>query len=132
MVLDSSVDVWRFCCESMRHTKESDTTMPKRKHDPAPKDIKGEVQLLLTGLVYYWEMNSHIVVYILFKYKGKETMPTGPEGIIEHGKPVGEKDLGWESIVKGKVKLSKHQQDVLVEVVAYHPADPTVSPSAMN
>lgn len=73
-----------------------------------------------------------ICVYILFEYKGKETLPRSPHSIIEHRQPISKENLPAESIVEGKVDFCEDKDDVLVEIVANHPTNSSISPSAMN
>jgi hypothetical protein len=59
-------------------------------------------------------------------------MPTGPDCIIEHWQPISEVYLARETVIEGEVELSEDEDDILVEVVTDHPADPPVPPSAMD
>jgi hypothetical protein len=59
-------------------------------------------------------------------------MPAGPNCIIKHREPISEVYLARETIIESEIELSKNEDDILVEVVTDHPADPPVAPSAMD
>jgi hypothetical protein len=59
-------------------------------------------------------------------------MPTSPQYIIEHRQPISKKDLSTIPIEKGKVYLREDQHNILIEVVAHHPADPPIPPPPMH
>lgn len=59
-------------------------------------------------------------------------MPTSPNSIIEHRKPITKEYLSRVSVIKSKVYFSKYENDILIEVIAYHPADSSIPLSTMN
>jgi hypothetical protein len=58
--------------------------------------------------------------------------PAGPEGVVEHRKPLEEVDLATESIEDGEPEFCEDDHDVLVEVVADKPGDSTIPPTSMD
>lgn len=59
-------------------------------------------------------------------------MPAGPDCIIEHRQPISKVDLARETVIESEVELGEDEDNILVEVVTDHPADPSVAPSAMD
>jgi hypothetical protein len=47
-------------------------------------------------------------------------MPAGEYCVIEHRKPIQEKDLAGKSIEEGEIEFCKNEDNVFVEVIAYH------------
>lgn len=73
-----------------------------------------------------------MVVYIFLKQESEEAMPTGEYSIVEHRQPVKEIYLSTESIKEGKIELSQHKHNILVEVVAYHAWNPHITIAALE
>ena len=59
-------------------------------------------------------------------------MPTGPNAVVQHRQPVREVDLPRKPIEECKIHFSEHQYNILVEIVADHPGDSSVSPASMD
>ena len=64
---------------------------------------------------------------ITLEHKGKETLPAGEYGVIHHRQPFEEEKLTRKASEKYEVQLSEYKHYVLVEVRAYHLADPYIT-----
>jgi hypothetical protein len=106
--------------------------MPYREDNPSPKDHIAEINPLLACFIHHRVLEGVVIIDILLEHKGKETLPGGPHGVVEHRKPVGKVDLPAVAVVESKVNFSENQDHVFVEIVADHPGDPPVAPSAMD
>lgn len=105
--------------------------MPHRKEYLSPKDSKSEVISLLSKLIYNGVFVCVVDVYILFKHKWEQTLPTSKDCIVKHWQPIQKVNLSWESIEECKVELRKDQDYVLVEIVTDHFGYSSVTPSTM-
>ena len=94
--------------------------MPDTEKDPLPEDLIVEVQAELANLVDLGVLVSVVVVNILLQKKSKKACKAREEHIVQHGQPVHKIDLTRESIPEGEMELCKHDDYVLVKVVAYH------------
>ena len=116
--------------------------MPYSEQNPSPKGGKWKIESFLASLIDLRVFIDVLIVDVLlslitkkdaylFKSKGKKARPTSPNSIIQHGKPISEKDLTRVPIEKSEVDFCSDQDNVLVEVITYHPADSTIAKSPM-
>lgn len=110
---------------------ESNSAMNEGKDDPLPEDAKSEQLASLPNPIDLRMLESKVDVARLVQEVSEETLPRSKERVVEHGKPIQKEDLPTKSIESCKVELSKHQDNIFVEVVADHLRDPHVAEPSM-
>jgi hypothetical protein len=88
--------------------EEAYRPMPYREQNPFPEDGHIEIFAFLACSVDDRVFVAVLIVDILFEDEGKEALPGGPGGVVEHREPVGEEYLAAVSIEKSEINFSKN------------------------
>ena len=100
--------------------------------EPFPEDCEVEVLAELSRPIKYRVPQCALIIQVSLKHQGDEAWPGGEEPIEEGGEPVRVVDLPTEPGIVSEVHFAEDQDEVLVEVVAYHLGDSYVAISPMH
>jgi len=87
--VDDDDDVFTYIDSS----EVADSAMPYGENNPAPKNLKVEVNTLLASFVDLWVHIDELVVHVLFQGVCEQAGPARPKCVIEGLKPICEENL---------------------------------------
>jgi hypothetical protein len=100
--------------------------------EPFPEDFEVKVLAELSRTVKHRVPQCALIIQVSLKHEGDEARPGGEEPIEESGEPVRVVDLPTEPGIVSEVHFAEDQDEILVEVVAYHLGDSYVAISPVH